>query len=167
MDRTAWNETLTRQLTLPGNESFSLFSTKRRRHDVLPMRCSIRLALLTAGLAFTIHPSWAADILPMKTNGFFHAERIDGRWWLIAPNGQPFISKGVTTVQFAQDKIHGTNIAPYGDTNQAKYGTREVWREAVVRRLIGWGFNTLGAWFGRGTLGDCRGWPTACLCTDD
>ena len=83
---------------------------------------------------------------PMKTTRFFHAEKIDGRWWFIAPDGSRFISKGVTTVQFAQDNIHGTSISPYGDSNKAKYGTRERWREAVARRLIGWGFNTLGAW---------------------
>jgi agarase len=82
----------------------------------------------------------------MKTKGFFHAEQIAGRWWLIAPDGRRFISRGVTTVQFAQDHIQGTNISPYGDTNKAKYGSREAWRETVARRLFGWGFNTLGAW---------------------
>ena len=82
----------------------------------------------------------------MKTTGFFHAEKIDGRWWFIAPDGSRFISKGVTTVQFAQDNIHDTNISPYGDSNKTKYRTREAWRETAARRLIGWGFNTLGAW---------------------
>jgi agarase len=106
----------------------------------------MRLALLAAGVVLTIGPGWSADTLPMKNKGFFRAQKIAGRWWLIAPDGGRFISKGITTVQFEQDHIHGTNISPYGVTNKAKYGSREAWREAVARRLIGWGFNTLGAW---------------------
>jgi hypothetical protein len=30
--------------------------------------------------------------------GFFHVEKIDGRWWFITPCGNGFISKGITTV---------------------------------------------------------------------
>lgn len=81
-----------------------------------------------------------------KATGFFRTEKIDGRWWLIDPNGKPFISKGVTTVMFYQDTIKGTNISPIGDTNRRIYGTEEAWRKKTAERLIGWGFNTLGAW---------------------
>jgi len=77
---------------------------------------------------------------------FFQVRQIDGKWWLIDPDGHRFLSKGVDTVQFAQDNIQGTSRSPYGETNQAKYGSREAWREAAAKRLLGWGFNTLGAW---------------------
>jgi agarase len=77
---------------------------------------------------------------------FFQVRKTDGKWWLIDPDGRRFLSKGVTTVQFAQDNIQGTSRSPYGETNQAKYGSREAWRQAAAKRLIGWGFNTLGAW---------------------
>jgi agarase len=77
---------------------------------------------------------------------FFHTVQVNGRWWLIDPDGHRFISKGVTTVQFAQDTIHGTNVSPYLETNKAKYGNPAAWRKAVAQQLIGWGFNTLGAW---------------------
>jgi agarase len=77
---------------------------------------------------------------------FFRVAKTDGQWWLLDPQGQRFLSKGVTTVQFAQDSIKGTNTSPYGETNQAKYGSRQAWRETAARRLLGWGFNTLGAW---------------------
>jgi agarase len=80
------------------------------------------------------------------TNGFFRAEQRAGRWWLVDPAGKPFISKGVTTVRYAQDRIQGTSRSPYEEANQAKYGGIAAWREAVAKRLIGWGFNTLGAW---------------------
>jgi len=71
---------------------------------------------------------------------------VDGRWWLIDPDGHRFISKGVTTVRYAQDTIQGTSVSPYLKTNKAKYGGPAAWREATARRLAGWGVNTLGAW---------------------
>jgi hypothetical protein len=88
----------------------------------------------------------AADASPVKAQPFFHAEKVDGRWWLISPEGRRFISKGVTTVQMAQDTIRNTDVSPYLETNKAKYGNPVAWRKAVAQRLIGWGFNTLGAW---------------------
>ena len=116
--------------------------------------------MLLTGFAFATCPGWAANTLPMKNQGFFHAQKTDGRWWLIAPDGSRFISKGVTTVQFVQDRIQGTNISPYEDTNKTKYGGQQAWREAVARRLLGWGFNTLGAWSDEGlsaiAVGDQR-----------
>jgi len=78
--------------------------------------------------------------------GFFQVEKINDVWWLVAPEGQRFISKGVTTVDFTQDVIQGTKTSPYRNTNQTKYGDRATWQAAAARRLIGWGFNTLGAW---------------------
>lgn len=91
-------------------------------------------------------PGILAAVNVRADDGFFHTAQIDGRWWLVAPDGSKFISKGVTTVLFAQDKIGATNVSPYGGTNQAKYGSEEAWRAAVADRLLGWGFNTLGAW---------------------
>jgi hypothetical protein len=110
------------------------------------MRSFMSLAILAVVLNSMGQEGWCAETPAAKTNQFFHAEKVDGRWWLIAPDGRRFISKGVTTVQFAQDTIQGTRTSPYGDTNRAKYGSIEAWRKAVATRLIGWGFNTLGAW---------------------
>lgn len=79
-------------------------------------------------------------------SGFFRAEQRDGRWWLIDPDGKPFISKGVDTIQFAQDYVPQSRVSPYGETSKRKHGTQEAWRTAIARRLGEWGFNTLGAW---------------------
>ncbi len=57
-----------------------------------------------------------------------------------------FISKGVTTVRFEADVIQGTDRHPYGEANKIKYGSIDGWRKAAAQRLIGWGFNSLGAW---------------------
>ena len=78
--------------------------------------------------------------------GFFRTTQRDGRWWLVDPDGKLFLSKGVTTVSFVQDRIRGTSVSPYEQTNLAKYGTQDAWRQAAARRLMSWGFNSLGAW---------------------
>ena len=110
------------------------------------MRILMALMVSSAMVALANAQSRAADAPAVKTNQFFHAAKVDSRWWLVAPGGRRFISKGVTTVQFAQDTIQGTITSPYGDTNREKYGSVQAWRKAAAKRLIGWGFNTLGAW---------------------
>jgi agarase len=110
------------------------------------MRALIRLALLATILPLATNLSWAAAAPSAKTNQFFHAEKVNGRWWLISPDGHRFISKGVTTVQLAADVIQGTDNSPYLETNKVKYGNPIAWRKAVATRLISWGFNSLGAW---------------------
>ncbi len=34
-----------------------------------------------------------------KATGFFHAARVDGRWWLVDPDGCLFLHKAVTGVR--------------------------------------------------------------------
>jgi agarase len=107
--------------------------------------------LAVGGLVPPVHAAQAIDASgattrPAATGRFFRVTQVDGTWWLLDPAGQRFISKGVTTVRFAQDRARGTDISPYAQTNQAKYGSEDAWRSAVAPRLIGWGFNTLGAW---------------------
>jgi hypothetical protein len=110
------------------------------------MRTLIALTLFSIMLNVVTQRGWAADAPTTKTNQFFHAEKVNGRWWLISPDGHRFISKGVTTVQIAPDVMQGTDTSPYLEANKAKYGNPIAWRKAVATRLIGWGFNTLGAW---------------------
>ena len=78
--------------------------------------------------------------------GFFRAEQRHGRWWLVDPSGQPFLSKGVCHIAFAGDAIRDTRRSPYREAVEAKYGNAEKWREAAANRLMDWGFNSLGAW---------------------
>jgi hypothetical protein len=107
------------------------------------MRTPTALILLVVTIGLINPQSYAAETKP---NQFFHAEKVNGRWWLVSPDGHRFISKGVTTVQIYADTIQGSNISPYLETNKAKYGNPIAWRKAVAQRLMGWGFNTLGAW---------------------
>lgn len=78
--------------------------------------------------------------------GFFRVGRHDGAFWLVDPDGGRFLSKGVNTVDFNQDKIQNSERTPYAEACQRKYGSVEAWRKAVNARLASWGFNTLGSW---------------------
>ena len=78
--------------------------------------------------------------------GFFSVKEESGRWWLIDPEGNPFISKGVCHVTFQGDAIQRTGRSPYQEAVTAKYGEVARWRYPTAARLLDWGFNSLGAW---------------------
>ncbi len=78
--------------------------------------------------------------------GFFHAEKINNRWWLVSPEGNVFFSKGVCNISFIPDVIPSLKYSPYEKTNREKYGTPGKWAQATAERLRGWNFNTVGAW---------------------
>ena len=60
-----------------------------------------------------------------EATGFFHVEWIDGRWWFVTPDGNAFLSAGVSHVDYRGD-----------------YAPEFV--DFVVGHLKDWGFNTIG-----------------------
>lgn len=78
--------------------------------------------------------------------GFFHTQQIDGVWWLVDPEGELFLSKGVNHVSYTADHAPALGYSPYGRVTAEKYGSAEAWAQAAVARLRSWGFNTIGAW---------------------
>ena len=81
-----------------------------------------------------------------QPSGFFRVGHSHRTFWLVDPDGGRFLSKGVNTVQFKQDKIRNSERIPYADACRKKYGSEAAWRTAAAKRLAGWGFNTLGSW---------------------
>ena len=81
-----------------------------------------------------------------QPRGYFRIVERDGVFWLIDPDGGRFLSKGVNSVQFEQDRIRNTTRIPYAEACQRKYGSKHAWRAAAAARLASWGFNTLGSW---------------------
>ncbi|MBC8008715.1 MAG: agarase [Burkholderiales bacterium] len=53
--------------------------------------------------------------------GFSRTRQEEGHWWLIDPQGRPFMSNCVAIVLSDQDYIQGTKISPYADTVKANY----------------------------------------------
>lgn len=81
--------------------------------------------------------------------GYFRVANIGGVWWLIDPAGSPTLSIGVDDVAYHGDKALGAGPSPYLDAVRTRYPDRAAWNAAALRRLRGWGFNTLGAWSDR------------------
>jgi hypothetical protein len=71
--------------------------------------------------------------------GYFYARKINGRWWLVDPEGHLFIHKAVVSV------APGSSSAVSQALRQ-KYGTLDKWAEATVKLLRENGFNGTGAW---------------------
>ena len=70
-----------------------------------------------------------------KATGFFRTEKVNGRWWLVDPEGCLFISAGLCSV----------NLSMY-DGKPGKFGTTAKWAEATAKLLRDYGFNSLGRW---------------------
>ena len=89
------------------------------------------------------------DAVRGQATGFFHAEQIDGVWWLITPGGDAFFSKAVNLVNYSGDSAPALGYSPYGRAVAEKYGSADQWAKATAERLRGWGLNTVGAWSSR------------------
>lgn len=76
---------------------------------------------------------------PARATGFFHTQRIDGRWWLIDPAGGRFLSVGVCAVN--------SWGSPNGRENvDTKFGSLDQWMSQTTGMLKENGFNCTGAW---------------------
>ena len=74
-----------------------------------------------------------------KATGFFHTEKINGRWWLVDPVGGLFISKGVNSVNMGKTKS-------VKEALKEKFGDEAGWAGATTAQLRDHGFNSVGAW---------------------
>jgi regulation of enolase protein 1 (concanavalin A-like superfamily) len=107
---------------------------------------SLYLTWLILGLLVNACRVVGAEAPSPSAPGCFRVEQRAGRWWFIDPEGRPFLSKGVCHITFVGDTIKDTSRSPYREAVEAKFGGPEKWREAAARRLLDWGFNSLGAW---------------------
>lgn len=70
-----------------------------------------------------------------KASGFFRTKEVDGRWWLIDPEGCLFLSVGINSVA---DGAAGPSEPPTAVSTN--------WVERTAAMLHEAGFNTLGCW---------------------
>ncbi len=68
--------------------------------------------------------------------GFFHTQKIEGRWWLVTPEGNAFFSKGVDNVGYRPEAAS----SPKAPTDP------QAWAASAAQQLRRWNFNTVGAW---------------------
>lgn len=81
-----------------------------------------------------------------EKKGCFHTQQINGRWWIITPEGNVFFLKGMYCVRFGGLPESGTEKRAYKEACIRKYGNEIKWSEAARSRLEKWGFNTIGDW---------------------
>jgi len=113
--------------------------------------------------------------LPLKATGFFHTQNLNGKWYLVSPEGNPFYSLGLngvrrkstlnnaalTRVKDREDIFEelpsyencpecfnedGAYLSFYCYNVKRKYGDYTTWKEHVLKRLNNIGFNTIGNW---------------------
>ncbi len=71
------------------------------------------------------------DLPREQATGFFRTQKIDGRWWLIDPDGYRFYHVGINTVREPREA-------------KKNFGSSEQWAEKVTAQFRGAGFNGLG-----------------------
>jgi hypothetical protein len=99
-----------------------------------------------------------------KATGFFRVEKIDGRWWFVDPDGHLFLSMGADSIGagaatpvrgrealFAKlpPSTDGRGAASFYSWNlERRYGSEwtKPWIDTTLRRMMAWGFNTIGNW---------------------
>ncbi len=85
-----------------------------------------------------------------EAKGFFYTKEIKGVWWLIDPNGNSFYSVGTDHCNFYVHWAEKLGYAPYNKFISEKYGSEEKWGDSAAKRLLDWGFTSLGANSSRG-----------------
>ena len=85
---------------------------------------------------------------PRGGTGYFRLEKFGDRWMLVTPAGHAFWYLGVAAVGAGPGKDEAGKS--YDDYMHAKYGNGEagnaVWAAQTKKRLLSWGFNSLGMW---------------------
>lgn len=115
--------------------------------DTLRLRLAEGQFLDLGVLAFTALDRYGGALdVATAASGRFRVEEIDGRHWLVTPEGHGFFSAGVSHTTFGGDYSPPIGRSPYHDNALALYGDEETWAGVVDARLRAWGFNTLGAW---------------------
>lgn len=67
-----------------------------------------------------------------KKTGFFHTERIDGRWWLVTPEGHAFWGMGIAhpITDFSKSAVTFSYL-----------GDQEAWLKGSIERMRSLGYN--------------------------
>ena len=109
----------------------------------------------------------------LRATGSFRTERVDGKWWLVTPEGTLFFSTGIDVVRDNTDSSDGSKHPDWHETPvppdrmmaypawnlERKFGKKDYLRDYfdfVQRRLPAWGQNTIGNWSARELLATAR-----------
>ena len=89
--------------------------------------------------AAVINTYGSSTELKTKATGFFRAEKINGKWWSIDPEGFAGLHIAVNSVQQGKSNRNTQNF-------KTLFGTEEKWIDATAKILVANGFNGTGSW---------------------
>ena len=101
---------------------------------LIPALAAVCAGIVAAESVYDQYGGWL-KLTGAKT-GYFHTQQIEGRWWLVTPEGHAFFSKGVDNVSYHPEAA--SSPRPPADIG--------AWASAAVGQLREWNFNTAGAW---------------------
>ena len=104
----------------------------------------------------------------LAATGHFRTQKVDGKWWLVTPEGHLFFSVGVNVARTMTDASYGpahrdwytSDVNRNGSMNytlwnlERKFGTSSYespYYDFLLDRMDSWGLNTIGNW-SAGTL---------------
>ena len=99
----------------------------------------------------------------LKGTGHFRTEKVDGKWWLVTPEGHLFFSVGLDVTRIMTDITDGSRhpdwyqgeVPPDGKMAftiwnlERKFGKKDFaadYFDLVLKRFDSWGLNTIGNW---------------------
>lgn len=75
----------------------------------------------------------------LEATGYFRVQKMENRWWMVDPEGYPFLTMGVNAVSPGSSERMRQAL-------KEKFGTSEKWRDHTLRWLKELGFNGTGCW---------------------
>lgn len=84
-----------------------------------------------------IYGGWLTETY--EATGFFRTQKVGDRWWIVDPEGHPYIYKGVAVFSMGGSDRQKNAL-------KEKFGTPVSWATDQMDMLRSYGFNGLGAW---------------------
>lgn len=84
---------------------------------------------------------------PVTHLGYFRTQVVNKRWWLVDPDGKPWLSLGVSVIRNRPTPGYPRAAEQgYFKAANQRYAEHAAWAKAQANRLRRWGFNTIGSW---------------------
>ena len=74
----------------------------------------------------------------LPATGYFHPQQVDGRWWLVDPDGHPYVMVGLAAVAPYDRRKEERDLGPFRDESE--------WAQATNAQMRAMGFNGTGPW---------------------
>ena len=71
----------------------------------------------------------------LASTGFFRTEKHCERWWFVTPDGHPFYSMGINSIEPYGSVGVESGKAVYAETVATAYESQDAWVDAAVTRM--------------------------------